>query len=78
MLTTILYSESFITKKVAIAVEMYPATDAVEGSGLSCTTYSDGGSYGDHVSRLVGELEAKTIYLGQRMHGTPRGLPQGD
>ena len=33
------------------------------------------GSYGDHTSRLVGELEAKTVYLGQRtVHqgGSPR------
>ena len=28
--------------KVAIAAETYLATDAVEGSSLSCTTYSDG------------------------------------
>ena len=57
-----------------VAAETYLATDAVEGSNFELF-YSDGGSYGDHASRLIEELEANTVYLGQRMYtkGTPPG-----
>ena len=56
------------------ATEAYLTTDAVEGTGFELS-YSDGGSYGDHASRLIRELEASTVYLGQRMYtkGTPPG-----
>ena len=71
-----LYADDDITARalLKVAAETYLATDAVEGSCFELS-YSDGGSYGDHASRLIMELETSTVYLGQRMYtkGTPPG-----
>ena len=57
-----------------MAAETYLVTDAVEKSSFELY-YCDGGSYGEHSSRVIVELEARTVYLGQRMYtnGTPPG-----
>ena len=71
-----LHADDDITARalLKVAAETYLATDVVEGSCFELS-YSDGGSYGDHASRLIIELEASTVYLGQRMYtkGTPPG-----
>ena len=76
LIMTPLYADDDVVARalLKVAAEMYLATDAVEGSSFELY-YSDGGSYGDHASRLVGELEAKIVYLGQRMH--TKGAPPG-
>ena len=71
-----LYADGDIVARalLKVAAETYLATDAVEGSSFELF-YSDGGSYGDHASRLIKELEANTVYLGQRMY--TKGAPPG-
>jgi GNAT superfamily N-acetyltransferase len=75
---TPLYADDDVVARalLKVAAETYLATDAVEGSNF-ILPYSDGGSYGDHASRLVVELEALTFNsnIGQRMYtkGTPPG-----
>ena len=71
-----LYADDDVVARalLKVAAETYLATDAVEGSSFELY-YSDGGSYGDHASRLVGELKAKIVYLGQRMY--TKGAPPG-
>lgn len=71
-----LYADGDIVARtlLKVAAETYLATDAVEGSSFELF-YSDGGSYGDDASRLIKELEANTVYLGQRMY--TKGAPPG-
>jgi predicted GNAT family N-acyltransferase len=59
---TPLYADDDVVARalLKVAAETYLATDAVEGSNF-ILPYSDGGSYGDHASRLVVELEALTF-----------------
>ena len=71
-----LYADDDIVARtlLKVAAETYLAMDAVEGLSFELF-YSDGGSYGDHASRLIQELEANTLYLGQRMY--TKGIPPG-
>ena len=73
---TPLYADDNVVARalLKVAAETYLATNAGKGSSFELY-YSDGGSYGDHASRLVGELEAKIAYIGQRMY--TKGAPPG-
>ena len=71
-----LYADDDVIARMLLkaAAETYLENDAIPNSCFELF-YSDGGSYGDHASRLMKELEARTVYLGQRMY--TRGIPQG-
>jgi hypothetical protein len=77
LMMTPLYADDDVVARalLKVAAETYLAIDAVEGSKFMLY-YNDGGSYGDHASRLVVELEAvMTFNFLQRMYtkGTPPG-----
>ena len=71
-----LYADNHLVARMLlkVAADTYLATDAVPRSSFELF-YSDRGSYGDHASRLMSEVEAKTVFLGQRMY--TKGIPQG-
>jgi GNAT superfamily N-acetyltransferase len=76
LMMTPLYADDDVVARalMKVAAETYVAIDAVERSNF-VLFYSDGGSYGDHASNLVVELEAWTLNVAQRMYtkGTPPG-----
>ena len=76
LIMTPLYADYDVVARalLKVAAETYLAIDAIEGSNI-LLVYHDGGSYGDHASRLVVELEAWTMNMSQRMYtkGTPPG-----
>ena len=72
-----LYTDDNVVARALFKVtaETYLATDAIEGSHIAFF-YSDGGSYGDHASRMVVELEPVMIFsMSQRMF--TKGSPPG-
>ena len=73
---TPLYADNDLIARVLmkVAAETYLANDAVPASCFELY-YSHGGSCGDHASRLVSELKAKTVNVGQRMY--TKGIPRG-
>ena len=71
-----LYADNDIVARILLkcAAETYLNIEATPQSPLE-VFYSDGGSYGDHASRLMLEVGAETTYLGQRMY--TKGVPLG-
>ena len=72
-----LYADNNVVARALfkVAAETYLATDAIEGSNMTFF-YSDGGSYGDHASRMVVELEPVKIFSTMQRMFT-KGSPPG-
>ena len=72
-----LYADNDVVAKALfkVATETYLAIDAIEGSNITFF-YSDSGSYGDHASRMVVELEPVKIFSTMQRMFT-KGSPPG-
>ena len=73
---TPLYANDDVTARLLLKVasETYVGIAALPRSPFELF-YSEGGSFGDHASRLMSEVEAQTVHVGEKMF--TKGIPPG-